>query len=110
MTGTVSPTSNATVTVVVTNVGPVAAREVAQLYVAGLPGDPPRALKAFTRTSLLAPRGGAETVTWTLDAVALASWDVVAQRGVLYPPGAYALAAGSSSRRLPATGVVTVTA
>jgi beta-glucosidase len=91
----------ATASLTVTNRGTVAGREAVQLYVsapAGPPGKPVRELRAFAKTKLLAP-GEAETVTFTLRARDLASFDAV--RSVWSAaPGRYTLSAGASSADL----------
>lgn len=108
--GSVTPTSNATVSVTVTNgaAGP-AGRDVAQLYVAGagLPGDPVRTLKGFSPTGLLAP-GGSATLTFTLTQAALSYYDESSAAWAPYASGSYALAVGASSRDLRLAGSVQV--
>jgi len=109
--GSVSPTSNATVSVTVTNSAGPAGRDVAQLYVAGagLPGDPVRTLKAFAPTGLLAP-GGAATLAFTLTQAQLSYYDEGAAAWRPFAPGSYAIAVGAGSRDLRLTGSVEVTA
>ncbi|GGF78096.1 glycoside hydrolase family 3 C-terminal domain-containing protein [Alteromonas lipolytica] len=66
-----------TVSVKVTNTGKVAGREIVQLYVASqTPRDdrPPKELKGFTKTALLAP-GASEVVTLTLSRSDFAYFD-----------------------------------
>ena len=106
--GAVSATSNATVRVTVTNAGGVAGADVVQLYVAGaLPGDPPRALKAFAATGVLAP-GGAWAGALTLSARDLSVWDAGAHAFVAFPRGSYALSVGASSCDIRLSGQVRV--
>ena len=66
-----------TATVVVTNTGKVAGKEVVELYVTAADGGlvkPAYELKAFAKTSQLAP-GASETVTMTIDPYTLASFN-----------------------------------
>jgi beta-glucosidase len=109
--GSVSPTSNASVTVTVTNSAGPAGRDVAQLYVAGagLPGDPVRTLKGFAPTGVLAP-GGAATLAFTLTQAQLSYYDEGAAAWRPFAPGRYALAVGAGSRDLRLAGSVEVTA
>ncbi len=103
-----SPTANATVSFTVRNSGSVAGAEVAQLYVAGgLPGDPPRALKGFQYTGLLAP-GEVARVSLSLSARELCVWSVEAHAFVGYAQGEYAIAVGASSRDVRLAGSVRV--
>ena len=73
-----------TATLTVTNRGPVAGREVVQLYVsapAGALPKPERELKAFAKTALLAP-GKAQTLRFVLTAADLASYNTAAEAWV----------------------------
>ena len=83
--------------------------EVAQLYVAGLPGDPPRQLKGFQFVQLSAAAPSA-TVAFPLALRDLTTWSVAAHAFVPFPPGDYALWVGSSSADIRLTGSVTVRA
>lgn len=107
--GAVSPTSNAVVHVTITNAGYTPGSDVAQLYVAGLPGDPPRGLKAFAATPVI-PAGGHANVTLTLTARDLATWSSASRAFVTYPGGEYAWGLGASSCDVRVTGVVRVEA
>ena len=79
-----------------------------QLYVAGaLPGDPPRALKAFAKTPALAP-GDAAPVSFTLSATDLSWYDVTRGAFAPFPPGTYAVSVGASSRDIRLSGAVRV--
>ena len=81
------------------NTGDLPGREVVQLYVSA-PSikikKPAKELKAFTKTGLLKP-GEIETVTFTLDAKSLVSFDTDASSWVA-ESGEYRVQAGSSSR------------
>jgi len=66
----------ATVTATVSNVGKVAAAEVAQLYV-GIPESPPRQLRGFDK-QLIRP-GRSVQVSFSLTRRDLSIWNVVAQ-------------------------------
>jgi beta-glucosidase len=87
------------VTVTVTNVGPVAGREVVEVYVRAPDGGmdkPERELKAFAKTELLPP-GGSQTLAFRLTAADLASFD--ADRGAwVAAAGRYTVDVGASSR------------
>lgn len=95
-----------TATVTVTNTGPVPGREVVQLYLsapdAGRSGGsvdgPARELKAFARTRLLPP-GESQTLSFTLTAQDLASYDA-GRAAWVAAPGRYTLAIGASSREV----------
>ncbi|GAA6008860.1 hypothetical protein JCM10207_001749 [Rhodosporidiobolus poonsookiae] len=104
---TASPSSasnlRATASITIKNTGPVAGREVVQLYV--LPPSsssyrrPIRELRAFAKTSLLAP-GAAETLTLVLDKDAFAYWrdSADSKRGWVAEKGEYGIAAARSAR------------
>jgi beta-glucosidase len=100
-----------TVTAKITNTGPVAGSDVAQLYL-GDPasaGEPPLQLKGFQRVTL-AP-GQSQTVTFQLDSSALAYWDTAAD-GWVDAPGQYQVHVGDSSAMasLPLQGSFSVSA
>ncbi len=99
LTGTPSARAGSlTATVTVTNVGKVAGREVAQLYVSaprGTMDKPERELRAFAKTGLLAP-GASETITVRLSAADLASFDSAASAWVA-DAGAYTVRVAASS-------------
>lgn len=87
-----------TATLTVTNTGQVAGREVVQLYVsapAGKLAKPASELKAFAKTSLLAP-GKSQTLTFTLTTADLASFDMAASAWVA-EAGTYTVQAAASS-------------
>lgn len=105
--GTVSSTTSALVHVTITNTGFTPGSDVAQLYVAGLPSDPPRGLKAFAATPVIAP-GSNATVTLELTARDLATWSSAERAFVTYPPGAYSWGLGPSSCDVRVTGIVHV--
>ena len=92
----------------VTNTGAVAGREVAQLYL-GFPaaaGEPPKQLRGFEKTALLAP-GESVVLRFDLTERDLSIYDVVAAAWVKQR-GVFKVFVGSSSRRLPLTGSFTV--
>ncbi len=84
----------------VKNVGSMPGKEVVQLYVsapdAKTANKPEKELKAFAKTSELAP-GAVERVTLIFNAEDLASFDVEGSKWVV-APGEYSLLLGSSSR------------
>jgi beta-glucosidase len=85
-----------TASVRITNAGSVAGADVAQLYL-GQPAaaaNPPRQLEAFHRVSL--PAGSSTTVTFTLGARQLASYDA-AVGAWRVAPGTYRVFMGDSS-------------
>jgi beta-glucosidase len=97
---TPAASGGATVTARVRNTGTRAGAEVAQLYLAfpGGAGEPPRQLKAFGKVTL-AP-GQAKTVTFTLDARAVSTWDA-GSHSWRRVTGTFRVDVGSSSRDLP---------
>jgi beta-glucosidase len=91
----------------VTNTGPRAGSEVAQLYL-GFPtaaDEPPWVLRGFTRVTLAA--GESNRVTITLSARELGCWSATAHARYV-PSGTYRIAVGSSSRDLPLQASVQV--
>lgn len=105
--GSVSPSSNATVSFDLSNAGAVAGAEVAQLYV-GFPiaaAEPPRLLRDFAKVQL-AP-GESRAVPFTLSAGDLSVWDEVAA-GWRLVTGTFGLFVGSSSRDLRLEGSLVV--
>ncbi|KAI0169091.1 glycoside hydrolase family 3 protein [Hypoxylon sp. FL1284] len=92
------------VSATVTNTGPVAGAEVAQLYV-GIPDAPVRQLRGFAKP-VLQP-GEAKTVEFELTRRDLSTWDVTAQNWRLQE-GEYAVSVGASSRDLPLKGSLTI--
>lgn len=84
----------------VTNTGPRAGAEVAQLYL-GFPaaaGEPPWVLRGFSHITLAA--GESRNATVELSSRELSCWDAKAH-GRYVPSGTYRIAVGSSSRYLP---------
>ena len=87
-----------TATLTVTNTGPVAGKEVVQLYLsapAGRLSKPASELKAFAKTKLL-PSGQSQTLTFSLPAADLASYDTATAAWVA-DAGTYTVRAGASS-------------
>jgi beta-glucosidase len=87
-----------TVTLTVTNTGKMAGREVVQLYLSAPKSKlakPESELKAFAKTSLLAP-GKAQTLSFTLTAADLASYDTAASAWVT-DAGTYTVQVAASS-------------
>jgi beta-glucosidase len=99
--------NQATVTATVTNTGSRAGTDVAQLYVGdpAAAGEPPHQLKGFQRVTL--NPGAAGTVTFTVTAHDLASWDTTSSNWIAQA-GSYQILVGDSSRNLPLTGAITV--
>jgi beta-glucosidase len=89
----------------VTNVGDVAGKEVAQLYVSDLQATvprPPKELKAFQKVALEA--GETKTVRFALDSRAFSFWD----GEWIVEPGVFDLLVGSSSRDIRARAAVSM--
>lgn len=98
----------ATITATVTNTGPVAGAEVAQLYISlppGAPDSPPRQLRGFDKLPL-AP-GASGSATFNLRRKDLSYWDVASQNWVV-PSGSFGVSVGASSRDLRLTGSIHV--
>lgn len=107
--GSISSSTNATISFTITNdynVGVVGA-EVAQLYVAGPPGDPLRALKAFAYTEELSP-GELKSISFSLSSKDMSRWSVESHTFVSYPQGQYNFWIGSSSRDFRLSGQINV--
>jgi beta-glucosidase len=99
--------NRATVTATVTNTGSRAGTDVAQLYVGdpAAAGEPPHQLKGFQRITL--NPGASGTVTFTVTAHDLASWDTTSSNWIAQA-GSYQILVGNSSRNLPLTGAITL--
>lgn len=98
----------ATIKAMITNSGPVAGAEAAQLYItlpSGAPASPPKQLRGFDKVSLQA--GASGTVTFTLRKKDLSYWDVASQNWIV-PKGSFGVSIGASSRDLRLTGNITV--
>ena len=82
----------------VTNSGPVAGCEVAQLFVTfpASAGEPPKQLKGFAKTPLLSAHGGKTTVTLPLNDRSFSIWDVE-RHAWAKVKGEFELHVGSSS-------------
>lgn len=93
----------ATVEAKITNVGPVAGAEIAQLYL-GIPNSPPRQLRGFDKTPLLPP-AESSIVYFELTRRDFSVWDVVAQAWEVQT-GNYTLWLGASSRDIRLTGSI----
>lgn len=93
-----------TVSVSVKNTGKVAGKEAVQLYIAAPAGGlekPAYELKAFAKTSELAP-GASETLTMTVDAYGLASFNDAASRWET-AAGTYKVLVGASAADIRST-------
>jgi beta-glucosidase len=98
-----------TASLAVTNSGPVAGKEAVQLYVhapAGKLAKPESELRAFAKTNLLQP-GKSQTLTFTLTAADLASYNTAAESWIT-DAGTYAVRAGASSQNIKQTASFSV--
>lgn len=93
-----------TVNATVTNTGPVAGAEVAQLYL-GIPNSPPKQLRGFKKINL-SPENSTEVV-FELTRRDFSVWDVITQ-GWVVQSGEYAVYVGASSRDIRLDGSITV--
>jgi beta-glucosidase len=96
------------VSATVKNTGKLAGKEVVQLYVGEkkpFQARPPKELKGFAKVSL--QPGESETVTFTLDRRAFASYDAI-RKDWIVQPGEFDILLGSSSRDIRATATVTL--
>jgi beta-glucosidase len=96
-----------TISASITNSGSKAGAEVAQLYI-GFPssaGEPPIQLRNYSKVSLAA--GAKQSVSWTLDDLALSIWDVSTHKWVLQH-GTFQIYVGSSSVDIRLKGTLTV--
>ena len=98
-----------TASVTVTNTGSIAGKEVVEVYVSASSGGlekPSRELKAFGKTKLLAP-GASQTLTFTVPAYELASFNEAASRWET-ASGAYTVHFGASVEDIRATGAFSI--
>ncbi|MEO6503388.1 MAG: glycoside hydrolase family 3 C-terminal domain-containing protein [Jatrophihabitantaceae bacterium] len=103
-------TLGATVTVTVTNTGPVEGAEVVQVYVHDMESTvarPVRELKGFAK--VLLPAGAARQVSIELDQRAFSFWSTQLGRWAV-EAGDFEIGVGPNSRDLPLTEVVSVEA
>jgi beta-glucosidase len=104
-----SLTGKLTASLKVTNSGAVAGKEVVQLYVhapKGALAKPENELRAFAKTSLLSP-GQSQTLTFTLSAADLASYNTAAEAWQT-DAGTYTARAGASSLDIRQSATFTV--
>lgn len=94
----------ASVAVVVTNTGKIAAAEVAQLYI-GIPNSPLKQLRGFDKPVIGA--GSRVPVTFELTRRDLSIWDTVEQSWVIQS-GVYNVYVGASSRDIRLTGTINI--
>jgi len=97
-----------TATVKVKNTGKYAGKETVQLYISKVGSKVERAdkeLKAFKKVMI--PAGGSADVNLNVAVSDLAYYDVAAKKWVV-EPGKYKVLAGTSSRDIKGTGVITV--
>jgi beta-glucosidase len=94
-----------TATATVTNTGPVAGSDIAQLYLGdpAAAGEPPRQLKGFRKVQLRP--GGTRQVRIQLGRTAFACWNTAAGAWAV-APGSYRIMVGSSSASLPLRATV----
>jgi beta-glucosidase len=98
-----------TASVTVTNNGPVAGKEVVQLYITAPKGGldkPSLELKAFAKTKLLQP-GQSQTISFTINANDLASFNT-ARSAWIADAGKYSLKIGASSENIKQAADFTV--
>ena len=105
--GSVSSSSNATISFTLANVGPVAGAEVGQLYLAFpvTAGEPPRVLRAFTKVSL-GPMA-TQMVVFTIAPSDVSVWSVTAAAWQVVP-GTFGVHIGASSSDLRLAGSLIV--
>lgn len=96
----------AMVTASVANTGSIAGDEVVQLYVSLGPNEPPRVLRGFDRLTIQPGLSG--TFRAELTRKDISTWDVTTQNWV--PVGDVTIYVGSSSRKLPLQGALSVEA
>ncbi|RUT36544.1 carbohydrate-binding protein [Paenibacillus zeisoli] len=95
------------VSITITNSGSLAGEEVVQLYVHADQSRVPRPLKTlsgFKRLSIVP--GASETIEFKLSTADLSYWDVTRERYVM-ESGTYTIMAGSSSKDIKASVVIT---
>ncbi len=103
-------TDKITVSVDLINSGSVAGREVVQVYASAPKGKmekPEEELVAFGKTGMLEP-GAAETLTFTIDASLLASFDE-SNSSWIAEAGSYSLKVGASSTKIKVEDTFSIT-
>ncbi len=96
------------ISVTVRNIGSLAGKEVVQIYVGeNMPvqARPPKELKGFAKIAL--QPGERQTVTFTLDERAFASY-FVERKAWIVTPGAFDILVGSSSRDIRASATIQI--
>jgi beta-glucosidase len=103
------PNAQADISFDVTNTGSRAGSEVAQVYITfpAAAGEPPKQLKGFAKVTL--QPGQTQHVTVTLYERTFSIWDTATKQWSVVP-GEYGILVGDSSRNLPLTGKIKISA
>ena len=106
--GTLAKGGAAAVTATVTNTGPRAGADVAQLYLSdpAASGEPPRQLEGFARVNL--QPGASQTVSFPLTQRNLQYWNSSTSAWAT-SAGSYGISVGDSNTNLPLSGTLSVT-